>query len=682
MKLTFVEAEGFRGIRSKLRVEFGCGFTVICGRNGSGKSSICDAIEYVLTGTIQKLAAASERGEDVTDYVWWRGQGDVQSRRVTIGIADGSGNELVITRGPAGLQGMTEDALCRQLCSRNSGGSDGLRHLCRTTLLRDEDLTRLSIDMPEADRFAFVKAAIGVADFSHVEKKATEIIGLLKRTIVGLEADYEQARSVVTALKADQSALNVQLLNVEDVANAAVIIRELVRAPTGDVRELLTQGRREAAKLRLAIEQIARTKAIFERLTNEYKQTNTPDFVANISRLRGAVDTQRRQLLDMEQRLAALRATAQQLQDQQPKLYGLAQLHEHGSKMGLEEGLCPLCGSTIDQDAYSQHLEELRRRLEVASHALSQVVTEQSTLEEQRRQANNQLNQVKAELQSASNASQNIEIQLLQLTAGLANLDLRIEHGSERAMSEIDAGIHERQLRLAELEKNLAMLEASHVQERIDELTRRIEVAQKNATDADAKVRRAKTALDTVKEAEHIVKRVSGELVDESLAQVSPLLGELYFRLRPHVDWRQISYALRGDVRRFLRLTVANDLNPRFMFSSGQRRALALAFLLAVHMARNWCNLRTLILDDPVQHIDDYRALHLVEVLSGIRQLGRQVICTLEDPALADLLCRRLRSAENDGGRLVNLKYVPYSGVAIEKTTGVYPLPNLLKLSA
>jgi len=44
------------------------------------------------------------------------------------------------------------------------------------------------------------------------------------------------------------------------------------------------------------------------------------------------------------------------------------------------------------------------------------------------------------------------------------------------------------------------------------------------------------------------------------------------------------------------------------------------------------------------QHIDDYRALNLVEVLAAVRRQGRQVIVAVEDSALADLLCRRLRS--------------------------------------
>ena len=174
------------------------------------------------------------------------------------------------------------------------------------------------------------------------------------------------------------------------------------------------------------------------------------------------------------------------------------------------------------------------------------------------------------------------------------------------------------------------------------------------------------------------IKRVSGELVDERLAELSPLLTELYARLKPHVDWPTVSYLMRGDVRRFLSLRVGDGLNPRFIFSNGQRRAAGLAFLLAVHLSRSWCNLNSLILDDPVQHIDDFRALHLVEVLSAIRQTGRQIICTIEDPDLAKLLCRRLRSVANEEGLLVTLEYRPEEGVSATEKRSILPLPKVL----
>jgi ABC-type cobalamin/Fe3+-siderophores transport system ATPase subunit len=97
---------------------------------------------------------------------------------------------------------------------------------------------------------------------------------------------------------------------------------------------------------------------------------------------------------------------------------------------------------------------------------------------------------------------------------------------------------------------------------------------------------------------------------------------------------------------------------------------------LAIHLSRPWCRLRSLLLDDPVQHIDDYRALNLVEVLSAVRRTGRQVIVAVEDPALADVLCRRLRSTTLEAGRRFKLSTAKNGSAAIEQEVDIFPLPR------
>ena len=119
---------------------------------------------------------------------------------------------------------------------------------------------------------------------------------------------------------------------------------------------------------------------------------------------------------------------------------------------------------------------------------------------------------------------------------------------------------------------------------------------------------------------------------------------------------------------------MGDGLNPQFVFSSGQRRAVGLAFLLAVHMARAWTDLRALILDDPVQHIDDYRSLQLVEVLAALRLEGRQIICAVEDAALADLLCRRLQSSVSEGGRRVDVGLGSNGRIEILRSAEIIPM--------
>ena len=176
-----------------------------------------------------------------------------------------------------------------------------------------------------------------------------------------------------------------------------------------------------------------------------------------------------------------------------------------------------------------------------------------------------------------------------------------------------------------------------------------LERAQTSDTETKARLSRAQDRLGRAQKAEALAqalhdaaRRAAAETLDVRLDRVLPLLSELYQRLRPHPIWKDIEYSIRGDVRRFLKLQVGEELNPQFIFSSGQRRATGLAFLLSINISLAWSKWRSILLDDPVQHIDDFRAVHLAEVAAQMVSEGRQIVCAVEDAALADMLCRRL----------------------------------------
>ena len=73
MKIDFVELAGFRGVRDKLRIDFSDGFVVLAGRNGSGKSTVIDAIDFALSGSINRFAVTDAKGGGLDDHIWWMG---------------------------------------------------------------------------------------------------------------------------------------------------------------------------------------------------------------------------------------------------------------------------------------------------------------------------------------------------------------------------------------------------------------------------------------------------------------------------------------------------------------------------------------------------------------------------------------------------------------------------------
>lgn len=125
-----------------------------------------------------------------------------------------------------------------------------------------------------------------------------------------------------------------------------------------------------------------------------------------------------------------------------------------------------------------------------------------------------------------------------------------------------------------------------------------------------------------------------------------------------------------------LKLQVGGDLNPQFLFSSGQRRATGLAFLLSVNLSLAWSRWKTILLDDPVQHVDDFRAIHLAELLAQLVAEGRQVICAVEDAALADLIGRRLPITGLSSAKRITLGVDEDGALAITEERELPPLPS------
>jgi DNA repair exonuclease SbcCD ATPase subunit len=67
IKVLKMEAEEFRGIRS-LAIDFRGENFAICGRNGTGKSGIVDALEFGLTGNVSRLSGKGTGDVSLRDH--------------------------------------------------------------------------------------------------------------------------------------------------------------------------------------------------------------------------------------------------------------------------------------------------------------------------------------------------------------------------------------------------------------------------------------------------------------------------------------------------------------------------------------------------------------------------------------------------------------------------------------
>lgn len=675
MKISFVEVEGFRGIRNHLRINIPDGFVVITGRNGSGKSTVCDAIEFALTGALSKYEPGSERGESMDHYIWWRGATPAERKRVRVGICDDDGREFVLSRTPDGLEvaGLADARNVEAaLCDLSVMSSDPLVQLCRTAIIRDETLAAMSVDQSEFDRFTFVRTALGTDALDDATRRGKDVLTALATDVQTAQAAYEKARADVTALLAELARARASASEVTDAAAAEGEVRRKLgaNAPVEPSR-LLAAARQRVATLRAAGDAVVRLATEAQVLEQEAANLQAPDAAAE----RAALESQRerviaeRSRLDLE--LKASRTLAAQRQETAPLRARLAALHVAGRSVGLRNGACPLCTAEQSLDQFQTALDALARELEAADREAASVDQRTAELARQVDQLTKDIRMVDDRLRRLDAAGDELSRRRALLSEQLRGHGAPVDGHLDREVALAYA--RDVQLDAEALGSALAVLEASASMERVAEIERRLAQARDISASLEAELRRLEAAESRAKRLIKGVRRAVGEVVEERLAALDPLLKDLYARLRPHNDWTDLRYTVRGDVRKMLSLTVGSEVNPRYTFSSGQRRAIGLAFLLAVHLSRPWCRLRTLILDDPVQHIDDFRALHLVEVLGAVRRLGQQIICAVEDEELAELICRRVRSARDGEGLLVRMGYRTGEGAIVESARAVAP---------
>jgi chromosome segregation protein len=651
MKIAYIEIVGFRGFRTKTRFDFPSGFAVITGRNGVGKSTAFDALDFVLTGTISKYDVRGAKGGGLEEHLWWIGEKAPEDHYVSVGFTNGSGLSMELTRRRDGsLSSGDLVALAPLLCKNAEEMPSWAETLMRTSLIRDETIAALSFDLSEQARFTAVRAALGageVADVGARLRAITQQAEISKEEQVTRHTKaHEELGRALTALTEARSAAGGQ----NDVAAAEKLIQTRLDK-TGSGKSHTVAGRQLINEHRQRISAIKNALADGERLQAERSKIETPEF---LERLRAHQEL----LNQTELILSAARGRAKIASDEFARaqvrdatLSAYLTLLDSGEQVGLQNGLCPLCASAQEQQQFMDAIHAAREILKEKRPEAAEASSALSAASQEARQIEGQLSTLTEELRQMEAQRSRVRENFEELTLRFRDLNI----GTPGERDEAVQALLRLQEDLSLIEQATSVVETSGVQDRVASSISKVEQLRVHVEEEATRLTLAERAVERATQIETAAKVVANEIISEQVDTVLPLLKELYQRLRPHADWREIEIDIAGQVRASLNFSVGDGKNPQFLFSSGQRRAAGLAFLLALHLSRPWCGLETLLLDDPVQHIDDYRALNLVEVLSTVRRSGRQVIIAVEDGALADILCRRLRSSLKENGKRFDL---------------------------
>lgn len=674
MKLEFIEISGFRGFRDKVRIDFGGGFTVISGRNGVGKSTICDAIEFALTGQIGKYTVESAAKENVSDYYWWRGTGKPEAHFVRIAFVGKNSEQFVVTRTRENQADKSNEEIVQALCSGDTP-DDPINQLVKTSILRDEWIAAQSLDLKETERFDLVRAAFGAVENSELAAKAKSVVSAAETRLEKANDAYEMVRGELSRALVEFSQASEAATQNSNVDAAFRTLGSFVQGKENvsiaALRETAQQSLPIMRERQIAFEEAISLGREIEALKAEYE---SPQKTADRKRLSDSRESARVELERAQVQLAEAHRKLEVEETVSDVAASLSAILEHGEHLGLDEGHCPLCSASRTEAEFEAGVEKLRLRIDVLASGINTVREEARQARGVEAESRSVWETIEDEWEATLKVAESIREREQKHVEMFERYDLPLDHINDTsALASI--ALNERN-QLVEIERALSTLEASRAVDRLASVSARVEDLRSLVDSAADELADCQSARSLAKTLDKNVRRSASEIIDERLALVSPLLNELYQRLRPHSDWRSIEYSIRGDVRRLLSLKVGNELNPQFVFSSGQRRAAGIAFLLSVHLARSWSQWETLVLDDPVQHVDDFRALHLVEVMSAMRQGGRQIVCAVEDEALAELICRRLSRTTEEIGLHHKIDLDSQSSGSVVETTQVPTMPN------
>jgi hypothetical protein len=376
MKLAYVHISGFRGYQKPVRIDFAESFTIIDGRNGVGKSTIFDAVEFALTGTISKYLDAKSDRESVEDYLWWSGEGDPSADRfVEAAFRDGD-KIIAIRRTPLDVDTLDLSALAAKLFDRDYAPKNAMAQLCTSTIIRDEHIARLSLDLKEVDRFTLLRDAIGAVDADDWIRRAQSLAAAAILRVKSAVADVEQANIAVTTSvrQIDQARSSLPASSL--LSQAASRLQSTLRT-TAPPDQLAEVARRHLAEIATVLDQSHSLLASFAEY--EASRRGLPglakaaDDAAVVSAVAQDEATARTADVGAAPVSSALSRQAQDIE----RLVSL------GRQIGPRDGHCPLCDTDIGHDAFAQGLEVA---LTVARQLDDQAV-EQATRERARDEA-------------------------------------------------------------------------------------------------------------------------------------------------------------------------------------------------------------------------------------------------------------------------------------------------------
>lgn len=673
VRIIALAIEAFRGFRDRQVLDMDASTVILTGPNGTGKTSVFDALQWVLLGSLERLEGLRAR-RNVEHVVNLYRQGERASVELTLMVDD---REVTVSRNgdyresTLEVRGAAAKSLYGEAARDWLGGCllpdepSALGTALTTCGLLQQDVMRSVLEAKPADRYAHISTVLGLQGLQEFEeaaraaaKEGSDQDAAAAKELVRARDTVETASSLVETL--EQRAL--QRVSVS-VARAEVERLVLV-APASvttefpaelgvDLASDLAQGCQELAD---NVSMAARTMRDIQAERERLEPIVSEDEIAGMSsRLEAATAAVETAMIDREEAVSRLSSVEQASED----FSRLA-----AAALPLLAPDCPVCGQPIDPEEVATRLRaiasdsttlvELRTEVEAASARIDELTAEriahQSALDSALK-----TNQRWEELHSRQVALSEELRQGELLRSG----PISIESPEPGSLAEIAADVIDWLTRLrSALERHAEVVRESQSAGDIDRAKAELESARAALEEKSAHADRVAKRAARLKQLGDAAATARVDVTSERFEAIEPLVSDIYSRLDPHPAFKMIgfehdTYYGKGASSPVVRDLVAEvGADPLIVFSASQANIAALSYFLAMSLGAGDRALPFVLLDDPLQSMDDVNVLGFADLCRFIRS-ERQLMISAHDPRFANLLRRKLTPRTAQGRTIV-----------------------------